>query len=248
MPQLAAAAARPCDPAGKLVAVVSESRPAASGTRAGRGASEPEAIDIGPLVAAEQPAAADLLARAFRDNPLNRAVIGRGPTARVRSNFHGARASLLAVEGSALLLAARERTSPGVAPVAVLIAVAPFGHPRRRPPTWVQIRSLLGQGIRTARRWTRVHRVFSAIHPIEPHWYLSILGVDPRRQRRGVGSALLREWLCRVDAENAPSYLETDRPENVAFYRREGFEVARELRIMGVQIWCMWRAARNPAG
>jgi ribosomal protein S18 acetylase RimI-like enzyme len=245
---VAAARARLRGSAGKLAAVVRGCRPAASGAGADRGASELEAIGVGRLAPIERPAAVDLLARAFRDNPLNLEVIDRGPAARVRSNAHGARASLRAAEGSALLLAAREGAPSRATLAGVLLAVAPFDYPLPLPPPLVQLRCLLGQGIRTARRWARVHREFAAVHPAPPHWYLGALGVDPRRQRRGVGSALLREWLCRIDAENAPSYLETDRPENVAFYRRAGFEVTGELRIMEVRVWCMWRSPRDSAG
>ena len=55
-----------------------------------------------------------------------------------------------------------------------------------------------------------------------PHWYLSVLGVEPSQQGRGIGSTLLRDWLGQVDGDEMPAYLETDRRENVAFYARWG--------------------------
>jgi len=192
-------------------------------------------------------AAVRLLARAFRDNPLNVAVIGRGPAARVRSNAHGARASLQVAADSALLLAAHQGAPSDAGLAGVLLAVEPFHYPLPLPSIPAQIRCLLGQGRRVVGRWAGIQREFAALHPVEPHWYLSVLGVDPDRWRGGVGSALLSRWLRRVDADNAPSYLETDREENVGFYRRAGFEVVSQLLIANVPIWRMWRLARDPA-
>ena len=64
-----------------------------------------------------------------------------------------------------------------------------------------------------------------AFHPEEPHWYLAMLGVDPMRQGRGLGSALLKAGLARCDAEGAAAYLESSNPKNVPLYERHGFEV-----------------------
>lgn len=62
-------------------------------------------------------------------------------------------------------------------------------------------------------------------HPDEPHWYLSMIGVDPSRQGQGLGAALLKEGLRRCDAEGLPAYLESSSPRNVPLYERHGFEV-----------------------
>jgi ribosomal protein S18 acetylase RimI-like enzyme len=62
-------------------------------------------------------------------------------------------------------------------------------------------------------------------HPAEPHWYLSMIGVDPSRQGQGLGAALLKEGLHRCDADGLPAYLESSSPKNVPLYERHGFEV-----------------------
>lgn len=62
-------------------------------------------------------------------------------------------------------------------------------------------------------------------HPDEPHWYLSMIGVDPSRQGQGLGAALLKAGLQRCDAEGLPAYLESSSPKNVPLYERHGFEV-----------------------
>jgi ribosomal protein S18 acetylase RimI-like enzyme len=65
-----------------------------------------------------------------------------------------------------------------------------------------------------------------AAHPNEPHWYLPWLGVDAALQGAGLGAALLRHGLARVDADRVPAFLETPNPRTVPFYERHGFVVS----------------------
>jgi GNAT superfamily N-acetyltransferase len=82
-------------------------------------------------------------------------------------------------------------------------------------------------------------------HPREPHYYLSVLGVDPRAQRQGRGSALLRPGLEMCDREGVPAYLETGKTRNVGFYERHGFRVTQEMTLpRGPKVWLMWRDPR----
>lgn len=81
------------------------------------------------------------------------------------------------------------------------------------------------------------------------HWYLMALGVAPGRQGRGIGAHLLAPILQRADDEGLPCYLETQTERNVAFYRKLGFEVLREVRepVGGLPIWFMVRPPGSPA-
>lgn len=67
-------------------------------------------------------------------------------------------------------------------------------------------------------------------HPAGPHWYLPLIGVDPRAQGRGCGSALLQHALERCDREELPAYLESTNPRNIALYERHGFRALGEIR------------------
>jgi len=194
----------------------------------------------GELRAADRESAVQVLARAFRDNPLNVAVIGSDdPDRRLRANVHGLR-SLLPVAHAH----GRVRTlRAGGELAAVLIAVAPGAHPLPLAPLAARLRCLFGQGLRVARRWAEVFEALAPLHPPEPHWYLGTLGVEPRQQGRGIGRALLADWLAEVDREPSCAYLETDRPENVAFYERSGFVALGETRIFSVRVWRMHRPA-----
>ncbi len=83
-------------------------------------------------------------------------------------------------------------------------------------------------------------------HPEEPHWYLAVIGSDPSVRGKGYGQVLMRSRLDRVDAEHAPAYLESSKPENVPYYQRFGFEVTGEIVVPdgGPSLWPMWRAPR----
>jgi hypothetical protein len=50
-----------------------------------------------------------------------------------------------------------------------------------------------------------------------------------------------------MDAAKANAYLETDKPENVRFYERFGFEVVREEVVLGVPNSYMLRPAPGSA-
>lgn len=86
-------------------------------------------------------------------------------------------------------------------------------------------------------------------HPSgEPHWYLFILGVDPDLQGKGVGAALLRSRLDRVDAEGLAAYLESSNPSNVPLYEHFGFEVTGALKLpkRAPRMDTMWRPGNAP--
>jgi ribosomal protein S18 acetylase RimI-like enzyme len=75
------------------------------------------------------------------------------------------------------------------------------------------------------------------------HWYLMLLGVDPRFQGRGFGSRLLREMLTNIDEEYLSCYLETHNEQNVPMYQHFGFKVIDEFIIpeTTVKLWAMLR-------
>jgi len=54
-------------------------------------------------------------------------------------------------------------------------------------------------------------------------WYLTIVGVHPAAQGRGIGAQLIRPTLIEATQAGAYCYLETFTPRTVAFYERLGF-------------------------
>ena len=83
-------------------------------------------------------------------------------------------------------------------------------------------------------------------HPEEPHYYLFTIGTRRSARGRGVGGALMRAVLDKCDAERMPAYLESSNIANLPFYRRHGFEVVDELKLVmgGPTLWLMSRPAR----
>lgn len=68
-------------------------------------------------------------------------------------------------------------------------------------------------------------------HPEGPHWYLPMIGVDPARQGRGYGSALLACSLALCDRDQVPAYLESTNPRNIPLYKRHGFEQVGTIQV-----------------
>ena len=94
---------------------------------------------------------------------------------------------------------------------------------------------------------------FSAIvenmeHALVPHalqdaWYLSIAGIDPAAQGRGLGASVLAPGLAAVDAADAACFLETYNERSLPFYARLGFVVAGRYAeaVTGCDYWLMVR-------
>lgn len=83
-------------------------------------------------------------------------------------------------------------------------------------------------------------------HPKEPHWYLYLLVADPETQRQGVGTMLLNDRLPEVDEAHLGAYLETQKEDNIAYYRRFGFELVKPLSPVkgGPPVYTLWRAPK----
>lgn len=101
--------------------------------------------------------------------------------------------------------------------------------------------------------WRRLQGLLDhldALHPRyapEPHWYLALLGVDPAWQRQGVGEALLQPIFASADCHNLVCYLGAPTVENARYYARRGFRVVAETEVpeSAVHVWLM---RREPQG
>jgi GNAT superfamily N-acetyltransferase len=67
--------------------------------------------------------------------------------------------------------------------------------------------------------------------PTEPHWYLSLIGVEALHRNKGCGAALLQHRLRQCDREHLPAYLWSSNPLNTSLYKRHGFEIAGTIRV-----------------
>ena len=71
----------------------------------------------------------------------------------------------------------------------------------------------------------------SAYRPLEPHWYLKFIAVDPVKRGRGYGAALMSHALKISDRNKLPAYLESTNAANLSLYKRHGFKLLAELQV-----------------
>jgi len=73
--------------------------------------------------------------------------------------------------------------------------------------------------------------VLGQVRPAFPHWYLSILGVDPPFQGQGIGAALLQPVFAVCERDNIPAFLETAHESSLKFYLKLGFIKTGEFKL-----------------
>lgn len=194
-------------------------------------------LEVRPATEDDHEAAAEALALAFADDPAWTHLLPDDPTraerllvfftAEIGNLIPEHRRLWVTEDGSGAAIWARPDhwrvpLSRTLRPARRMAAV--FG--RRLPlATWTQLR--------LERR-----------HPsASEHWYLHYLGVEPRRQGRGLGGALLAPVLELCDREGIPSYLESSTERNRALYERHGFSLTGTFSMpaAGPTIREMWR-------
>jgi len=85
-------------------------------------------------------------------------------------------------------------------------------------------------------------------HPSSPrHWYLHYLGVEPRRQGRGLGTCLLAPVLELCERDGIPAHLESSTERSKALYERNGFVLTGTFKMpaRGPLLREMWRDANS---
>ena len=106
--------------------------------------------------------------------------------------------------------------------------------------------AFMPEGLGRIGKARRLEAAMEAHTPKEPHWYLSLLSVEPESQGKGHGSALIRPGLEAADRQGLGCYLETQRESNIPFYRRFGFELTGKIWIDDeLPLWLMWRPGRS---
>jgi hypothetical protein len=189
-------------------------------------------------------AAAAVLARAFVDDPLIKAILppiedGAERARRMAQVFAVALASQRS-SGQPILGVLHEGR---VGAAAIIEQVV-------KPPTIASIvlhglalvpALAKAAGLGGVRRAVAVLDVLSRNRPPRPHLYLNVLGVEPLLQRRHFGVALL-DWLrdqtsLRTDLVGV--YLETATEANVGYYSHVGYRVTGEIYPLGVRMWQM---------
>lgn len=196
-----------------------------------------DGIEIGKLDEHQIAAAGAMLAQALFDDPISvYAMPDEAERARRMPQFIAAQVRYAHLFGMV------EMTSGW--PDGVAIWLPPTGAeetPERLAAAGLdRLPEMIGQATieRFSALFAHMEQAMHAVAPA-PHWYLSILGIESRRQRQGLGSALLRVGLERAAAEGVPAALLTANPSNVPFYHRNGMQIAHEgiEPSSGISFW-----------
>ncbi len=77
-------------------------------------------------------------------------------------------------------------------------------------------------------------------------WYLSIVGIHPDSQGKGLGRLLIEKQLQSADKLQIPTFLETFTPRNMSFYNRLGYKSVASFfePTTNAEYWIM---IRDPA-
>jgi GNAT superfamily N-acetyltransferase len=191
-------------------------------------------LAIEPLSVRKSSDAARALARAFVTNPLHVVVFGPSALKRNEAFFTTA---LRLMKGPKLVATLDSE---------VVGAIHWVMFPDCQFSLRERARSLAsmfeGLGVRPTLRLVSWLSIWARHDPREQHLHLGPIGVSPESQGLAIGRRLMDGYCAEIDRLGVAGYLETDRPENVTFYQRFGFEVMKELPVPGVRNYLMWRA------
>lgn len=194
------------------------------------------------LDAARIERASGVLAQAFHDYPLFRALLPEEKRrARALRWYMGFILRYCTTYGEVLTTADDEGL------LTYLTGHRPFT--RRRLLAAGLLLGPLRMGVRPFWRMMQHNNyVGSVISRFVPHdaWYLWIVGVDPAAQRKRLGWKLMNRFLPAADAAGAACYGDTDRREMLGFLLFHGFEVVHEGRVPtnDLPFWVVYRPAR----
>ena len=198
-------------------------------------------IEVRRATAADIPALAGVLARAFRRDPMVvwPFVTGEDLETRIRTHFEQ-------LDGR---LAAQGWMHTAAGGDGVMALIPPHVEARTRAIDQESVRGMAGLTPDGGRRYERFWTWIETCHPDEPHWLLDQLAVDTPAQGRGIGRAMLELAIEHAAADGLPLFLETGTERNVALYRRFGFVEmqAADAPGGGPRVWFM-RRDPEPAG
>lgn len=190
---------------------------------------------------ADRVATADVLARAFIDDPAMAYMFrDAGDRPRRLGKFF---ALIGAVDADA---SAWSLALDGGVPVAAAMWRPPGSW---QTPTSAMVRllpQLLGTFGTALPRALSMQAAMEKHHPHAPHWYLQFAGCVPSAQGKGYGGAAIRARLARCDADGLPAALETATESNLGLYQAMGFGIVETYVIPGgPTFWTMWREPRG---
>lgn len=192
------------------------------------------------------PKVANIAGDAVVDQAITTLVLAFGTDPVARWIYDGPHQYLLhssrlfrALGASSFQAGAAERTEDGLG-VAIWLPPGVHGDD-------TALEAVIGESI-VAEKQAEVAAVFERTEdyrPTEPHWYLSLIGVEALHRNKGCGAALLQHRLRQCDRKHLPAYLWSSNPLNISLYERHGFEISGTIQVgSSPPIFPMLRHAR----
>jgi GNAT superfamily N-acetyltransferase len=186
---------------------------------------------------------ADLLARAYLENPLHVVVFGGTGPEQLRQHQALFSISLQLLNTGTKVVALDHRRIVGFAHWISYPGCRPSEEAMRSAAP--ELLSELGSDVLP--RVITWRRAWGEQDPETPHSHFGPFAVRPEAQGQGFGRRLLEHYCDVVDRTGEMAYLETEHPQNPAIYRKAGFEVTAEREVLGLPSWFMMRAPRTHA-
>ncbi|PID41779.1 MAG: GNAT family N-acetyltransferase [Proteobacteria bacterium] len=133
----------------------------------------------------------------------------------------------------------------------LLVAVAFIGSPNVRLRLTDQIswrmRMTLTAGLSCTRRYIDFYEQISELHPTDYHHELPLIGVHPKYQSQGVGTALLKavEQICAENHKSTGISLDTGSARCADYYCSLGYERVGEIQIGPVTETVLFKPIRK---
>lgn len=202
----------------------------------------PPPIEVRAAREADIPTLAQMLARAFGEDPLMSRLVPPGE--RQHERLVAGHEAIVRYGSDHL---SDTYTTSDLAGAAIWMRPGDANPPLREWPGMLRgfTRMLGWRGFVTFMRVgaelsRRRHRLIP-----EPNYYLGVIGVEPERQGQGIGSAIMQPVLERCDRERIVASLQTGAERNLPFYERHGFRIVDETTVSNWMI-SAWIMRRDP--
>lgn len=201
------------------------------------------AVQIIPLERSHLERASSLLGEAFLNEPGAVSIIRKTPEQRLRM--------LRAHYASHVELNLARRASCCALLDGEIVGVMLMCAPGEVTATTVETLKFLAQALLHANpaiiwRGLRNNIEDEKHRPKEPNYFLETIGVDPKFQRRGIGTTLLFYLAELADRDRVLTYLSTTDPRTALFYERFGFRTKAKTNPTGAPNYHMVREPKQP--
>jgi ribosomal protein S18 acetylase RimI-like enzyme len=187
-------------------------------------------------------AVADLLAESYLTNPVHMAVFGGAGKQQYINNrtLFSKKLAKRYLEGEKIVVLENDQ----------ILGFAHWGYGAcfYAPPDKLE-KAMPGLidtfGDDNAKRMAEWTRQWGKHDPLTEHTHLGPIGVLKTYQGMGIGSLMMENFCAYLDKHKKFAYMETDRLENIRFYKIFGFKVTGEVEVLNVPTWLMARDVKK---